>query len=95
MRTQHVVSRAYVSKSCGAEGSTATGAKVTEESQSVQEEFPSANADWESSDEGETNPEKFPSVGEEPSSEEKGTEAEENSSTMGDSCKIGDSCKVY
>ena len=94
MRTQRVESAVNYG-TCGAEGSTATGAKVTEESQAVQDEIPSANADWESSDEGESNSEKFPSAGEEPSSEEKGTEAEENSSTRDDSCKVGDSCKVY
>ena len=83
MRTQ-LVEGAVNYGTCGAEGSTATGAKVTEVSRSVQDEFPSANADWESSDAGETSPEKFSSVGEEPCSEEKGTEAEDNSSTMGD-----------
>jgi hypothetical protein len=67
---------------------------VTEESQAVQIEIPSANADWESSVVGEPNSEKFPGVIEEPSSEEKGTEVEENSSTRDESCINNESCKV-
>ena len=67
---------------------------MTEESQAVQIEIPSADADWESSAVGESNSEKFPGVIEEPSSEEKGTEVEENSSTRDESCIVNGSCKV-
>ena len=76
----------------GATGSPATGAKVTEESQEVQDEIPSANADWESSVVGEPSSEKFSNG--ESSSAEKGSELEENSSANDDSCIVGDSCKV-
>ena len=67
---------------------------MTEESQEVQDEIRSANADWESSVVGELNSEKFPKANGEPSSEEKGTEVEDNSSVKDESCIIGESCNV-
>ena len=75
----------------GATCSPATRAKVTEEARVVQDEIPSANADWESSVVGESNSEKFPRANGEPSSEEKGTEVEENSSVKDESCIISES----
>ena len=73
--------------------SSATGAKVTDESQEVQDEIPAADADWESSGEGEPSSEETSKARGEPSSEEKETEVEPSSDGKDGSCNVVESCK--
>ena len=60
----------------------------------MQDEIPAADADWESSVEGEPSSEKLTTAKGEPSSAEKETEVEQSSAEKDESCIVVESCKV-